>query len=145
MQFLKILLWVLAAFGAAMFTLSNAISVPINLWGGLVAEVNLPFLLLATFLAGMVPTWAYFRTVRWRLTQRLAATERVIADLKPTVPVGSVAASPQPQPLTPSPSPGAENRPAMPIGAAQPAPSAPDATPPEPTPDSPTEPFTLTP
>ena len=84
MQFLKILLWCLLAFAAAMFTVGNASWVPINLWGGLVAEIFLPLLLLVTFLLGLVPTWLYYRTVRWRLAQRLATAERVIADLKPT-------------------------------------------------------------
>lgn len=119
MQFLKILLWVLVAFGAAMFTVTNFTWVSINLWGGLVAEVNLPFLLLLTFLAGLVPTWLYYRTIRWRLAQRLAATERVIADLKPAVPMGADTA-----PASAAP---------MPLPIAAPAPAAP------------TEPFTLTP
>lgn len=83
MQFLKILLWCLVAFVAALFTFGNWTWVAINLWGGLVAEVNLPFLMLLTFLAGLVPTWLYYRAARWRLTQRLTAAERVIADLKP--------------------------------------------------------------
>jgi len=80
----------LLAFVAAIFTIGNWSWVPINLWGGLVAEVNLPFLLLITFLVGLVPTWLYYRTARWRLAQRLSAAERVIADLKPApVPMGA--------------------------------------------------------
>ena len=140
MQFLKILLWVLVAFGAALFTVNNAISVPINLWGGLVAEINLPFLLLLTFLVGMVPTWAYYRTIRWRLSQRLAASERVIADLKPVpVPMG---ATPLPaQTISPAPEPSADDAaPAQPVT----APAAPPPSPPSP-PSPPTEPFSLTP
>jgi hypothetical protein len=89
MQFLKILFWCLISFVAAIFTYGNWSWVTINLWGGLVAEVNLPFMMLLTFLAGVVPTWLYYRTMRWRLTQRLSTAERVIADLKPVVPMGA--------------------------------------------------------
>lgn len=82
MQFLKILFWCLLAFVAALFTFGNWVSVPIRLWGGLVAETNLPFLLLATFLAGLVPTLAWQHAVRWRLRNRLAAAERTVAELR---------------------------------------------------------------
>ena len=46
MQFLKILFWCLLAFVAAVFTISNWNAVQIQLWGGLIADVNLPLLLL---------------------------------------------------------------------------------------------------
>ena len=113
MQFLKILFWCLLTFVVAIFTYGNWSWVSINLWGGLIAEVNLPFMLLLTFLAGVVPTWLYHRTLRWRLEQRLATAERVIADLKPVVPMGldpgveppvtAAAALPAPAPKSPKP------------------------------------------
>ncbi|HEX4693437.1 hypothetical protein [Sphingomonas sp.] len=112
MQFLKILLWCLLAFVAAIFTFGNWTWVSINLWGGLVAEVNLPFLMLLMFLAGLVPTWLYFRTQRWRLAQRLSTAERIIADLKPTPnvavvdpPIASAAPAAPVIPVTPPPPP----------------------------------------
>lgn len=82
MQFLKILFWCLLAFVAALFTFGNWFSVPIRLGGGLVADTNLPFLLLVTFLAGLLPTLAWQHTIRWRLRSRLAAAERTIAELR---------------------------------------------------------------
>lgn len=111
MQFLKILLWCLLSFVAAIFTYGNWTWVTINLWGGLIAEVNLPFMLIITFLAGVIPTWLYYRTMRWRMSQRLTTAERVIADLKPIpVPMGGdpgettvKAATPTPPPLTLTP------------------------------------------
>jgi len=109
MQFLKILLWCLLAFVAAIFTFGNWTWVTINLWGGLVAEVNLPFLMLLTFLAGWLPTWLYFRTQRWRLAQRLNTAERIIADLKPA-----------PVPINADPAPVAMANPAPETGPAQP-------------------------
>lgn len=87
MQFLKILFWCLIAFVAALFTYGNWFSVPIRLWGGLIAETNLPALLLATFLVGLLPTLAWQHAVRWRLRQRLASAERTIAELHALPPV----------------------------------------------------------
>ena len=92
MQFLKILFWCLLAFVAAVFTFGNWTTVSIQLFGGLVAEVNLPLLLLATFLLGMVPTFVYQRWVRFRLRQRLVSaeraleTERALAAMPPSPP-----------------------------------------------------------
>jgi putative membrane protein len=58
-QFLKILFWCLLAFVAALFTYGNWNTVPVHLWSGLIADVNLPLLLLVTFLIGFVPTQLY--------------------------------------------------------------------------------------
>ena len=88
MQFLKILFWCLLAFIAAVFTIGNWATVPIRLWGGMIADVNLPLLLAVTFLVGFLPTYLYFHAIRWRLRQRLATCERQLADLRaaPAVP-----------------------------------------------------------
>ena len=105
------------------FAYNNWTVVPIKLWSGLIADVNLPFLLLATFLAGLVPMLLYHLTSRWRLRQRLAQTERTLdslrqASLPPTVepspPVVEptpVAADPTPLPVAPPPPPLAGNEP----------------------------------
>ena len=108
MQFLKILFWALLAFAAALFTFANWKWVPIALFGNLVAEVNLPVLLLVTFLTGLLPTFLYQRAIRWRLRQRLLAAERTIADLRaidvpPATPQPVSAAVPPNQPLPPAP------------------------------------------
>lgn len=78
MQFLKILFWCLLAFVAAVFTFGNWTTVSIQLFGGLVMEINLPLLLLGTFLLGCLPTLAYQHLVRWRLRSRLTAAERAL-------------------------------------------------------------------
>ena len=98
MQFLKILFWCLLAFVAAIFTIGNWNNVQIHLWGGLIAEVNLPLLLLVTFLAGMIPTMLYFGTIRWRLRNRLSTSERAISDLRGTLSPPTAALSPDPEP-----------------------------------------------
>ncbi len=99
MQFLKILFWCLLAFVAAVFTFGNWTTVSIQLFGGLVAEVNLPLLLLATFLLGAVPTFVYQRWVRFRLRQRLLATERALETER------ALAAAPPPPPAPVAPLP----------------------------------------
>ncbi|MFW2852228.1 lipopolysaccharide assembly protein LapA domain-containing protein [Sphingomonas sp. TX0543] len=86
MQFLKILFWCLIAFVAAVFTVGNWKWVTIQIFGNLVAEVNLPVLLLATFLIGFLPTLLYQRAMRWRLRLRLTNAERALADLRATTP-----------------------------------------------------------
>ena len=78
MQFLKILFWCLLAFVAAVFTFGNWTTVSIQLFGGLVAEINLPLLLLFTFLTGFIPTLIYQHWRRWRLRQQLAMAERAL-------------------------------------------------------------------
>ncbi|MEG3083656.1 hypothetical protein U1707_08380 [Sphingomonas sp. PB2P12] len=90
MQFLKILFWCLLAFIAAVFTISNWNAVQIQLWGGLIADVNLPLLLFVTFLLGFVPTMLYNHAIRWRLRQRLATCERELFELR----------TPRPDPVT---------------------------------------------
>ncbi|RDE05088.1 lipopolysaccharide assembly protein LapA domain-containing protein [Sphingomonas aracearum] len=113
MQFLKILFWCLLTFLAALFTYGNWTTVPIRLWGGLIAEINLPLLLFLLFLCGFLPMWLYHHTVRWRLRQRLASAQRAVNDLR----------------LVPPPPPVMANEP---IPAPAPAPSAAPDVPPEP-------------
>lgn len=77
MRFLQTLFWCLLAFVAALFTYGNWTSVPVRLWSNIIADVNLPFLLVLAFLAGLVPALAWGQTTRWRLRQRLAQAERL--------------------------------------------------------------------
>ena len=103
MQFLKILFWCLLAFVAAIFTIGNWGTVPIHLWAGLIADVNLPLLLLVTFLAGLLPTMLYYSTIRWRLRNRLSTTERAISDLRGTLApaVAPLLPDGEPEPILP--------------------------------------------
>jgi putative membrane protein len=95
MQFLKTLFWCLLAFVAAMFTRNNWTTVPVNLWGGLIAEINLPLLLLITFLCGLLPMLGYHHAVRWRLRSRLNMSERTVASLREVIaPAPTIAGAP---------------------------------------------------
>jgi lipopolysaccharide assembly protein A len=122
MQFLKILFWCLLAFLAAVFTVGNWTSIPIRLPGGLIAEVNLPLLLFATFLVGWAPTHLYHLVRRWRLRQRLATSERRLGEVR------AVVVPPPPPPVA-----AAAMEPAAPGPAALP-PAAPPLLPDEPRP-----------
>ncbi|WP_375428415.1 hypothetical protein [uncultured Sphingomonas sp.] len=91
MQFLKTLFWCLLAFVAALFTYGNWFSVPVRLWSNIIADVNLPFLLLLVFLAGFVPALLWGQTVGWRLRQRLTQAERVAYAPTPSIPASTPA------------------------------------------------------
>lgn len=72
MQFLKTLLWVLIAVLVAIIASNNWRDVTVDLWSNLQADIKLPVLLLAVFLAGMLPTWIVMRGRLWRLNRRIA-------------------------------------------------------------------------
>lgn len=106
MQFLKTLFWFLIVVTAAVFSIGNWTTVPIKLWAGLVADVNLPLLLILTFLAGFFPILLYHHAVRWRLRHRLTSAERTIADLRAAAAAAAAsasAASDAPPALPPAP------------------------------------------
>lgn len=112
MQFLKALLWFLILGLVAAFAVTNWHPVEIRLWSGLVADVNLPFLLLAIFLAGFLPMLLLFHTVRWRLRNRIAMLERTVEELR-----NLHAAPPDPSPgipIQPDPAPGSGETPSAP-------------------------------
>ncbi len=118
MQFLKLLLIVLTVGLAVAFAFNNWTTTDIRIWGGLVAQINKPLLMLVCFLLGFVPTWLWHRAVRWRLRQRLATSERSVAELRNVV----ATAPPVPAPIAPvSPvPPAAEDTPGTPTsGVAQ--------------------------
>jgi hypothetical protein len=83
MQFLKALFWFLILGLAAAFAVTNWHPVEIHLWSGLIADVNLPFLLFVVYLGGLVPMLAIYHTVRWRMRSRIAMLERTVDDLRP--------------------------------------------------------------
>ncbi|WP_423602969.1 lipopolysaccharide assembly protein LapA domain-containing protein [Sphingomonas sp. MS122] len=103
MQFLKALFWFLILGLVAAFAVTNWHPVEIQLWSGLVADVNLPFLLLVIFLAGFVPMLLLFHTVRWRLRQRIGMLERTVDELR-----NLHATSPAASGMPIAPDPGAE-------------------------------------
>lgn len=103
MQFLKTLVLIMIAVVFVVFAYNNWQAVTVDLWGGLELVTKLPVLLLLTFLAGVLPVWAYHRTAIWRLRRRLATLEAnqaraaVAPSPVPTpVPAADIDAEPEP-------------------------------------------------
>lgn len=107
MQFLKTLFWFLLAVVIAVFAVGNWTMVTINLWAGLRAEINLPLLLIITFLAGLFPALLYHHAVKWRLRQKLSTAERAVADLRGASSATAVTPTPASEVPAPAAIPGA--------------------------------------
>lgn len=97
MRFLNGLFWFLLAVVVSIFTYGNWKHVELNLWSGLIADVNLPLLLLVFFLTGFVPMALWHQAMKWRLRQRLAAAERSVSELS-----AAFAATPAPPAISPA-------------------------------------------
>ena len=100
MQFLRTLFWALLVGIGVAFAFNNWTSVDLKLWGGLVAQVNLPVLLLVTFLLGFVPAYLIHRATKWRLRQRLASSERAASELRNSAQLPAFPAEVPPSPAT---------------------------------------------
>ncbi|QIG80324.1 LapA family protein [Stakelama tenebrarum] len=105
MRFLKILFWLLLGGLVAAFVIYNGDErIALHLWGGLIADFSLPFLLILVFLLGFLPMLVAYHAMRWRMRARLAGLERALADLR------AVNAAPHPpseisdEPALPAPS-----------------------------------------
>lgn len=111
MQFLKALFWFLILGLVAAFAVTNWHPVEIQLWSSLVADVNLPFLLLIVFLAGFVPMLVLYHTVRWRNRQRIAMLERTVEEMRNL----HAAAPASAMPIQPDPAPEPGDTPSAPL------------------------------
>ena len=76
MQFLKILFGIALGFVLGLWAWINWQTVTIQLWGGLAADMNLPFLVLIVFLIGFLPTFLLFRARLWSMRRKLENAER---------------------------------------------------------------------
>jgi uncharacterized integral membrane protein len=79
MQFLKILFGIALGFVLGLWAWINWQTVTVQLWGGLAADVNLPFLVLIVFLIGFLPTFLLYRARMWSLRRKLENAERNVA------------------------------------------------------------------
>jgi putative membrane protein len=76
MNFLKTVFWVLVAVVVALFAKANWAPVTIKLWNDIVADVQLPLLLLLVFLIAWLPTWLIMRAKMWSLNRRIESLDR---------------------------------------------------------------------
>jgi uncharacterized integral membrane protein len=86
MQFLKTLFWIVLTILLVLFASRNWTIVPIHLWGGILIDVKLPFLILAAFLLGFLPPFFLYRARMWALRRRYeTAQPQVVANLPGSV------------------------------------------------------------
>ncbi|WP_033921644.1 LapA family protein [Sphingomonas sp. 37zxx] len=126
MQFLRTLIWVLLAGIVVAFSINNWVTVPVRLWAGLIADINLPLLLAIAFAIGFIPLYLVHAAGQWRLKSRLSNAERALADLRaatqpsevPAIEADAVDAAPAPpvyeplvDPITPEARPFGEVKP----------------------------------
>lgn len=116
MRFLNGLFWFLLAVVVSIFTYGNWKHVEINLWSGLIADVNLPLLLLIFFLAGLIPMALWHQAVKWRMRQKLSAAERSLAAFAAT-PTVTEPIAPLGDPLPAAPGDLVDRAEARPAGA----------------------------
>jgi uncharacterized integral membrane protein len=95
--------WVILAMILVLFTYTNWTTVPINLWAGRVADVNLPLLVIVAFLAGSVPFWLLHRATRWSMNRKLVNAERALAATVPPPPPAPTPGLPGTVETTPGP------------------------------------------
>lgn len=86
MQFLKTLFWAVLAGILVLWARANWSLVELRLWGGLVADVRLPLLILFGFLLGWIPTFLVYRARIWALRRRYEPIERNSAGAVPVPP-----------------------------------------------------------
>ena len=86
MSFLKTLFWVILLIGFAVFAINNWQPVSMKLWNDLWLDSKLPAVIAASFLLGFVPLWVWHRTVRYRLSRRIATLESGAKTMAATFP-----------------------------------------------------------
>lgn len=76
MQIVRTILWVLLAVALLAFSIFNWETVEVTLWENLVLETKVPALVIISFALGLVPMWAYHRSVKWSLNRRVRSLEQ---------------------------------------------------------------------
>lgn len=89
MSFLKTLFWVIFLVGFTVFAINNWQPVSMKLWNGLWLDSKLPAVMGASFLLGFLPLWIWHRTVRYRMSRRIATLESSAKTMAANIPVGA--------------------------------------------------------
>ncbi|WP_293881203.1 hypothetical protein [Sphingomonas sp.] len=82
MQFLRTIFWVVIAVMGVIFAVNNWTDVSIKLWSDIETVWKLPFLLLAVFLLGLLPSWILHRVTRWSLRRKLETANRSLIETR---------------------------------------------------------------
>ncbi|MEO0870816.1 MAG: hypothetical protein AAFY19_02485 [Pseudomonadota bacterium] len=72
---MRTIIWVLLSVALLAFSVFNWEPVEVTLWENLVLETKVPALVIISFLLGLVPMWAYHRSVKWSLGRRIRSLE----------------------------------------------------------------------
>jgi len=91
MQFLKTLFWIALTVVLVLFAKANWTTVALKLWGGLMADVKLPVLVLFAFLLGFLPTFIIYRARLWSLRRKFEPAARTVTVAPPVSPTAPVA------------------------------------------------------
>lgn len=83
MKVIRTLSWIVITAILVSFIAMNWVKVPVNFWpldDGNYIHFQWPvgFVALFFFILGVIPTWLYFRAVRWRLNRRIASLENTL-------------------------------------------------------------------
>ena len=89
MSFLKTLFWVIFLVGFTVFAVNNWQPVSMKLWNGLWLDSKLPAVIGASFLLGFLPLWIWHRTVRYRMSRRIATLESGAKTMAANIPLGT--------------------------------------------------------
>ena len=89
MSFLKTLFWVIFLVGFTVFAINNWQPVSMKLWNGLWLDSKLPAVMGASFLLGFLPLWIWHRTVRYRMSRRIATLESSAKTMAANIPLGA--------------------------------------------------------
>ena len=90
MQAIRTIIWVLLAVALAAFIAINWNPVRVNFWplsdGYLHFDWPVGFIVLFSFVLGLLPMWLLHRAARWRLNRRIATLENTVKATTATVP-----------------------------------------------------------
>jgi lipopolysaccharide assembly protein A len=80
MQFLRTMFWVVLAVLGVIFSFNNGQRVDVVIWSDIVFNMPLWFVVLLSFLIGLLPVLILHRTTRWSLKRKLEAANRSLSD-----------------------------------------------------------------
>jgi hypothetical protein len=75
MQIVRTIIWGIILVALLAFSFFNWDPVEVTLWENLVLETKVPALVIVSFLLGLIPMWAYHRSVKWSLNRRIRSLE----------------------------------------------------------------------
>ncbi|MGB3472962.1 MAG: LapA family protein [Erythrobacter sp.] len=75
MQIVRTIIWVLILVGLLAFSFFNWKPIEVLIWGDIIWSTKLPAVIILAFMLGLVPMWAYHRSVKWSLNRRIRSLE----------------------------------------------------------------------